>query len=143
MSFQLLEFQYNNNDGILKNNVLDKDITFTIIIGPNGTGKSHFLSQLIEVFRDLEDQQKKNKSNPKSSKYYYIKYNINNIEYSIEKKLGQYSLSVLDWNKLKIPNTILALSFMVEDKFTYQSNSDNNNSLYKYLGIRNTANAVF
>lgn len=119
-----------------------KDIVFSMIIGTNGIGKSLFLSKVVDIFRDIENRIKEKDSRIKFN-YYLIEYEIDNIKYMIEKDGSSYIHSVETWDKIKLPETILALSFLPEDKFVYQGETDNENSMYKYLGIRSTGNAFF
>lgn len=144
MAFKLLKVKFEKDDekALVSSEYINKNISFSIIIGSNGTGKSYFIAQLVEAFRDIMEKIVNNSQNIKSPKYYYIKYELNNTVYAIEKDKNNYTLTDgLDINN--IPKSILALTFIPEDKFTYQSEEDNIKNMYKYLGIRNTGNAIF
>ncbi|BFU78775.1 hypothetical protein ALC152_19900 [Arcobacter sp. 15-2] len=145
MSFLIHKISFDKNNASRElqyfENKTNKNTIFSIIIGANGTGKSLLLSKIIDIFKDIEEKKNISKSRTKTSlKYYYIKYQINDNIFVIEKNESKYNVSLED---VEIPQSILALSFLPEDKFTFQSQDDNENSTYKYLGIRNTGNAVF
>jgi predicted ATPase len=117
------------------------NIKFSLIIGPNGTGKSFFLSRLIDVFRDIES--KKTNSKLRSElKFYKIIYSYKNKTFNIQKNGASYS-SNYPFEDIELPDTLMALSFLTDDKFIYQNQTDNDKSFYKYLGIRSNSNAVF
>ncbi len=119
-----------------------KHIVFSMIIGANGIGKSLFLSRVIDIFKDIENRIKGKDARTKIS-YYLIEYEIDHVKYMIEKDGSSYARSFETWEEIKMPEAILALSFLPEDKFVYQGETDNANSMYKYLGIRSTGNAFF
>ncbi len=119
-----------------------KNLIFSVFIGVNGTGKSQFISKLIEIFRDIERKKLFLRSYSSVPNYYYIKYSIDGNCYEIQRDEEGYNIS--DWTNIIVPKRVLALSFLVEDKYTFQDDTHNEKStMYKYLGIRSTANASF
>ncbi len=149
MSFILHKVSFDEKDETKQFNFntenMKKDIIFSIIIGANGTGKSLFLEKLIELFRNLHQQLKSEALvKPKTLEYYNITYELDGHIYSVERNSREIIFGKnTSRDNIKIPDSILALTFLVEDKFTYRSQEDNSASMYKYLGIRSTANAVF
>ena len=125
--------------------ILNSNIVFSIIIGANGTGKSLLLQKLIYVFRELDNLRHRSSSKYESLDYYLIEYSIDNYKYKIEKNMKNFFYFKNDKevsiNEVQLPESMLALSFLQEDKFVFQANDKK--SFYKYLGARNTANAVF
>ena len=119
------------------------DLLTSLIIGENGVGKSYLLSVISEFFRLIE-QKKKVKN--KSFKYEVVEvnYTLDGNEYSIYKNKDSIHYKKngknVELNNILLPNKILALSFMVNDKFSFSSNVDN---FYNYLGVRATSNATY
>lgn len=114
----------------------------TIIIGSNGTGKSTVLRYITEIFNRAISG--KNCRNLKHSFYkleYYIDSDFATIV--IEKKkvlLLLNDIKIKSKEDFKFPKKLLALAFMVNDKYYFQKNSEEEDC-YKYLGIRGAANA--
>jgi len=133
-----------NSDFIFNIDEMNSNITFSIIIGANGTGKSLFLAKLIDVFQDIILSKEDMLSKRSQPDYYHIIYELDGLTYNIIKNNGHYKLGDnIRWKDISVPKSILALTFLSEDKFTYKSQDDNRDSVYKYLGIRSTANAIF
>ncbi|HEY9190906.1 MAG TPA: AAA family ATPase [Sulfurovum sp.] len=147
MSFRLHKISFdekNNTDFNFSTDKMDKNIIFSILIGANGTGKSMSLVKLIDIFRDIMSEQNKHSSKRKRLNYYHIIYELDGKVFNIKKNKETYTLGEgTSWKNILVPQSILALTFLAEDKFTYQSHEDNENSVYKYLGIRSAANAIF
>lgn len=122
---------------------------FSLILGENGVGKSRFLKILQDIFLCVESSVSHEKT---SLKRYDVPYDFE-IEYSIgssiilahkEKKEPFVHFSVPDefysHDNSVLPTNVLAVSFMVSDKFLF---TKNNKSVYKYLGVRTAANGTF
>ncbi|WP_299735686.1 AAA family ATPase [uncultured Endozoicomonas sp.] len=120
----------------------DKLLT-TLIIGENGVGKSFLLKIIADFFRFVTSERKS-----ANIKYDQIKisYELNRKHYEIEK-----NLSILTYKKdsievsvhdIDLPSKVVALSFMVNDKFSFVG-EDDDFGLYRYLGVRATSNATY
>lgn len=120
---------------------------FSIIIGPNGTGKSNILRIIIDIFREIESFQKL-KSKEKHTRliktgHYEIKYLFKNKEYYLtsnpksanEEANLQYAFDI--GSEYELPEAIIASSIMLNDKFP--SIKNHNSSIYHYMGIRKDA----
>lgn len=131
---------------------------YTIMIGPNGTGKSYILQAIINIFREagyfLRENQ--NKRNGVMNGSFYLKYKmdnvvveISNISYVKESKLSIRPIKDEE-NKFPLlfkvdgefsteekflPNAILASTMIFNDKFP--AVHDKSLPQYFYLGIRN------
>lgn len=116
----------------------------SLIIGANGSGKSFILKILAEIFNAIE--------NPNALEQ--MKYSHYEIVYIIKGKKIQ--LQILNrqtfihengvllekYDKSILPTKVLAVSFMLNDKFPFkQSNSTEDSNIYEYLGVRMTSNA--
>lgn len=117
----------------------------TLLIGENGVGKSFLLSTILNFIRWIHT---KPKSSSFKLKYDCIElsYYIDDALYKIEKTNGATNYlkngSKVDKEEVALPSKLLALSFMVNDKFAY-SNQQESGEFYKYLGVRATSNATY
>ena len=115
----------------------------TLIIGENGAGKSFLLKMLSDFFRHIS-----NRSKPNNVKYDFFKveYQLNENHYSIEKSKGRLTSyknnKLVDIESVGFPNKFIALSFMVNDKFSFV-NEKEGIGRYRYLGVRATSNATY
>lgn len=136
---------FGNMEFKFKNNRIDENIFSTVIIGQNGLGKSHLLSRIVDILNDLNYiKDKSNKIDKNDLREYEIEYSINGSYFNIKKgKNGNICIKRDDQEihnkELVLPNKVLACSFMVNDRFTYE---DGNNKYYNYLGIKGTATGV-
>ncbi|MBN2614857.1 MAG: AAA family ATPase [Bacteroidales bacterium] len=166
MGFRLLDLTVKNHY-ILGDNTFEFyngtdnsfGLYYTVIIGPNGTGKSELLKVLLNIFKTLNDF-----SNGEKKKFdesaFRLRYLNNGNLYSFANSPSEYFDSdkekkVLRFNKnlrlsknnqeLKefdvedvIPRTIIAHSIMLTDKFIVPRNQKEKDSfpMYKYLGVR-------
>lgn len=134
------------NDFIKNKNINDAPYA-TLIIGPNGTGKSLLLKEVSDIFLYLK---KSNESGDSFTKYnggyFEIGYSIfgNYIEiknfYIEEKKIKRLPITITNNGKdilvseLELPQNIIVSSLLLNDKFTVNRDYPD---YYKYLGIRN------
>lgn len=125
-----------------------KNIYNSVIIGPNGVGKSILLKTIVEIFSYLYHYQ----YYPRVNKYlpysFMVEYQIGDDEYMAANynpfeimKNGRIpyirtycrrngeEISIVD---LMFPNKIIASTMTITDKFSSQSND-----LYQYRGVRN------
>lgn len=113
---------------------LDKDPSgpfSTVIIGVNGAGKSYLLSVIAEIFLNCTKQKPRWRYKTYELDYFY-KGELKKIRVD-NGKIEQYDRSDLN---------ILAVSFMVDDKFIF-SRSSGARGRYRYLGARRSANAAY
>ncbi|MEZ9300516.1 AAA family ATPase [Vibrio splendidus] len=115
----------------------------TLIIGENGAGKSFLLKMISDFFRHIS-----NRSKPNNIKYdfFKVKYQLNENLYSIEKSDGKLisykNEKLIDIESAEFPRKFIALSFMVNDKFSFV-NEKEGLGRYRYLGVRATSNATY
>lgn len=111
----------------------------SMLLGPNGTGKSFALAKISEIFRDLEQLKL---SNYKINYNFFIEYVINENIFTVS--VDNYIIRIMKNNivitleLLELPSKVLALSFLVNDKFLFRQTP-----LYEYLGVRQSSNATF
>lgn len=142
----------------------------SVLIGPNGTGKSQILRLIADIIEDLKVRLSNSKADNSATKasfrfsYEMIVFNGSNsfliqYKYSVApgKKEGQrpiqkaeiiiflYDLKKeevkgkplpIDVLKEVFPNKLIALSYLISDKFRFASRKDE--TFYTYLGIRDT-----
>lgn len=120
----------------------------TLIIGPNGTGKSKILQSVIGIFNSLESATK----NPRKKYSFDFKYNLkfankgrmHLIDYSTDKLLINEIESRNNIDQLILPSQVMISAFSFNDKYplretrgkvTYEN--------YYYLGLKSTTNNIF
>jgi hypothetical protein len=163
--FKLISLELIGNDllGTIKYNFFEEadkedQIYTTVIIGPNGTGKSNALRIVIELFRELYLLSRTEERFYNVKGRYSLKYAINEWVYEFTnfvrepdnevpieftelnfdvKKQQKFLLlngEKIDFKKAVFPEAIIANSIMVTDKFLF---SDKENfKIYEYQGIR-------
>lgn len=135
----------------------------TLILGANGTGKSNLLKFLIDVFRLAYDKKTESENIYYPSGKYYLEYVLGNNNYTILNTLGwedgnekpthieddKGEKGIRFWEdgseisatKIKLPESILALSIMLTDKYLFLRNPESY-PIYKYLGVRRDSNTA-
>jgi predicted ATPase len=156
---------FHNNDDKTNVNVVENKIKnpfTTVLIGPNGTGKSTILAYIGRIFEDIYYFKANDKRNPNSLNVpYSIVYNIGKEKFQITQKHNSildspdlkerknvrwgYLLSindkiVVDYDRLKLPEQIIAVSYLAMDRFRQKKNSPED--FYQYLGLRHRSNAA-
>lgn len=94
---------------------------FTVIIGNNGTGKSRFISSIVESFRDIGEGKRRRKIN------YKINYEIEGRMYDFERTFGRKLLETNQYineyqqEYAEIPSKIITITSSISDKFGVDS----------------------
>ena len=102
---------------------------FTLILGENGVGKSFLLKSIIDIFLYLYNA-KTYKRKPKYQyQHFAIEYVIDNDVYCVFRESGSSIIAkkngeMISHKDIYIPNKILAIAFMVNDKFQFSSDDD-------------------
>lgn len=108
----------------------------TVIIGPNGTGKSEILRLIIDILRENDQHlRNKEKTNPVSCRYELLVNHDSKI-FSFNNK-GSFSSNQTDYNVADVscfPVKIIATSILLNDKFPVVDSKDDD--IYQYVGIR-------
>ncbi len=116
----------------------------TLVIGQNGVGKSFVMAQLAEVFRAMSNFPKPASEMLKYDEY-FVKYSKKDSDYDVVYKKGRFYINddiVKEFSEDTLPIKVLALSFMLNDKFMFQKSEDEVN-IYRYLGLRQVSNAAW
>lgn len=153
-SCRLIDLKVSNNDSLIfeynffSDNYRDntEDPVVTLIIGANGAGKSRALGTITDIFGALQSESIKR--NLKYDKYVLrysigrnlIEVEINNRQIIIHKNNELINFDAISSDNQLFPNKVLALSFMVNDKFSFNPVQD---SRYVYLGMRAASNAIW
>lgn len=118
----------------------------TIIIGENGSGKSHLLNVVSEIFRGLNNLKRHKEVKFKYDEY-HLSYILNNSLYEVEILKNNISIkcnqNFIVLKEVQLPANILAVSFMINDKFTFSTSSNDDDDIYSYIGVRRTSNATW
>ena len=140
--FSLLAFKIQHKEKILYDCRFTSDslgkrdqLLSTLIIGENGTGKSHLLSLVADFFRLLVDS-----AVGKRTSYPVARYENITMEYMVDGQLCQVErnkrvlIAKLDGTELPVadlpkPKKVIAVSYMLNDKFSF---SNDHGELYEY-----------
>jgi ABC-type Mn2+/Zn2+ transport system ATPase subunit len=137
----------------------------TLILGPNGTGKSYVLRTIIEIFRRLHySLAKNNEKMPAIKGGYHIAYCLNGDFYEAANMVYVKSIKpknlrfiaphdgrtgwrrkngeMVNEDQILIPKKILASSIMLWDKFLFPAKDDPFLSNYEYMGIRSSSRSA-
>ena len=137
-----------NIDFIGDREVDERPIFSTLILGENGTGKSFLLKTIVDIFIYISKAKiYKRKPKFKYSKF-CVKYSIDGNEYCVKKESGR---DIFCWkngteivlDEVELPKKVLAVSFMVNDKFRFVKPGEDIGSIYKYLGVRKSTNSTY
>ncbi|WP_121614389.1 AAA family ATPase [Mesobacillus foraminis] len=116
----------------------------TLLIGPNGTGKSTILSALQKILLDLYYIAESKESNLFSSKEikYELSYYLGDNNYVIKRNNSTLELlkdeKNIGFSKKVLPQKFIACAFNISDKFTYQSSQEDVIDRYQYLGVKSS-----
>ncbi len=153
VSLELVENKYL---GTIKFNFLDHEdsrngLYTTVVIGPNGTGKSNLLRVIIELFKELFDLSKGGNRSYNVDGQFALAFSIAGSSYkytnmekdhSTESKEGTQAHlfqndQKVEFTQVDLPQVIVANSIMLTDKYLVLPREDAF-PIYKYLGVRNT-----
>lgn len=120
----------------------------TLILGENGTGKSFLLKTIADIFIFLDKAQQYKRKPEFRYERFSISYFYKGNEYIIDRNSGREIICRkngfdVDLYDVKLPTNVLAVSFMVNDKFLFIDPSQNGSGMYRYLGVRKTTNATY
>ncbi|OMO32247.1 hypothetical protein BH582_10880 [Vibrio sp. 10N.222.47.A9] len=131
-----------------KNETTNNENYFTVLIGNNGTGKSRFLVNLVDSFKNI------NERNSRVDFNYGLEYEINGNTYNIEKNRKQKVLDRFDIKEEfetsggRSPDKIIAITTSLSDKFPVEKRNENKDlelrkkDSYSYLGVRSRTGAA-
>lgn len=124
----------------------DTDNYYTIIIGPNGTGKSYLLNGILEVFNELVLF--KTNNSYKIKRYFTLEYQLNGSVFKIIKKDRIFELKKdqrpIHPEQLEFPVKWLASSVTINDKYPMLNYLTKKKiEQYHYLGVRSASNNAF
>ena len=132
--------------------VENRDPITSLIIGANGSGKSFILKILAEMFNALQSV---NALGQMKYSYYELVYVIDGDIFQLQilnrqifiHKNGELLKEDMRDALLEedirdaLPKKVLAVSFMLNDKFPFKQIDYLDDSIYEYLGVRMTSNA--
>jgi energy-coupling factor transporter ATP-binding protein EcfA2 len=136
---------------------------FTLIIGPNGTGKSNILKFIIDIFRIAYEKKNGTEISFYPKGKYYLEYFLNGATYTILNGLGwpgaedkptgvedetdEKGIRIfrdgteLFSSDIQIPDAIIALSIMLTDRYPVLRDRSKF-EIYEYLGVRRDSNSA-
>jgi predicted ATP-dependent endonuclease of OLD family len=147
-------FIFNDIDvNFIDKNDKPKQLYTSIIIGPNGTGKSNLLKLIIQLFAELNYLRTTNKRTPRQlgkfqleftidgDKFNFYNYDFDNVsdELSSNKVFLKKNNQYIEFIKAVLPNQFIALSNTITDKFPVEIHELEN---YTYLGVKMNSNTA-
>jgi predicted ATPase len=137
-----IKFEFTNSDSQLS------DYPYiTLLIGPNGTGKSKLLRAIIDIFNSINQYHFGHRA-VNSNYNFILNYDFNKKNNDIAGSGKNYNWVLSPKDKFqtdaskKLPRKILAVSINLNDKFPTKG-KESKNILYEYLGIRSFNNMAF
>jgi predicted ATPase len=120
----------------------------TLIIGPNGTGKSQILLAIISIFNSLHHATKSERPRYKFDYYYRIQFVNGGTTHLIVYSGNGLFINDNDFrygsHGLNLPNKVLVSAFSFNDKYPFrESRGKTVNENYHYLGLKSTTNNIF
>lgn len=150
LSFEILKHSFFNPQefNFVGNDSLDKGPYITLLIGPNGTGKSQLLETIAKIFNTIEASIENRRIVQKFDCEFILKYALNDdlIEIRSSKIKSNVFLNKNEVELVEIPtpSKFLASAINLNDRFPFFTNRNKvKNSKYVYLGIRTASNNAF
>ncbi len=114
----------------------------SVLIGPNGIGKSRLLRALADVFSDVNSRRSGKQFKAKLDFNYTVKYTVGNSTYCVT-NIDSANAALKDNRRialrdLEIPASILVLSFHANDQFRFTKDA----GYYNYFGLRSASNTA-
>lgn len=139
-------------------NSKDKQNTIytSVVIGPNGTGKSNLFRIIIELFKELNDLKNGQPRKSNVSGQFHLTYALNGGIYAYSNIIKAEAVAVVSktdtnsyvyftidgeeasYHLADLPLALVANSIMLTDKYPFYRDA-NSFKNYKYLGVRNNA----
>lgn len=120
----------------------------TLILGENGVGKSFLLKSIIDIFIFLENASNVNRIRKPRFQFesFFIEYSLGDDTYCIHRISGSKIIAKkngedIDYKDVVLPTKVLAISFMVNDKFQFVKDEDG--GIYTYHGVRSSTNSTY
>lgn len=119
---------------------------YSLIIGPNGTGKSYLLNYLIEAFNEIVLIKLEN--NFKAKKKFSLSYSLNDNDYFVSTENREFVFkrngNPVSPSEIELPTKWIASSVTINDKYPILNYKRKQQiPQYKYLGIRSASNNAF
>jgi len=127
-----------------KDKVVSEAPYTSLVIGPNGTGKSYLLREIAEIFIHLKDIKVKDEL-LNYQRLFEITFTLNSAEFTVnnfvidKEKIKRNKTTLLQDSqeisieKLLLPESIVVSSLLINDKFTVKNDYED---FYQYLGVR-------
>lgn len=124
----------------LKNN---RNVNFytSLLIGPNGTGKSMMLSYTQKIFTDLYRLNLSKPTNITKNINYSLEYLIGKDSFIVKQDKGKISFfknnSLVSLREMELPFKVISCAFTLQDRFSILNEKDEQLiDQYVYLGIK-------
>jgi len=129
-------------------NIKEQENPFvSVIIGPNGTGKSTVLGNIQKIMLDAINFSNSKQTYTISKKLeYHLIYQIGDDVFEISHYPNEANNKYLKNNnpilsqEVILPKKIISVAFSINDRFTYNEQQELSNEKYHYLGIKSSDN---
>ncbi|KRF54840.1 hypothetical protein ASG97_05455 [Bacillus sp. Soil745] len=124
-------------------NIRNNDNFYTsLLIGPNGTGKSLLLSFVQKIFTDLYRLNVSKTPNLVKNIDYHLEYILGDNTYQVKQEKGKIVFlrnnSSISLKEMTLPKKVISCAFTLQDRFSILNNQDQQIiDQYEYLGIKN------
>lgn len=120
----------------------------TLIIGPNGTGKSKILQSIIGIFNSLESHSKNPRKKYSYDFHYKLKFGNKGRMHDVDYSTGDLLINEIDSrsnvDQLILPTQVMISAFSFNDKYPLrESRGKVTYENYYYLGLKSTTNNIF
>lgn len=117
----------------------------TLVVGENGAGKSYALGVISDIFYSFQNN---SVTKPMPYEYYSLKYWLDGrkIEIAIVNDIiiaHCDDVLVESGNTAILPQKVLAIAFMLNDKYPFKGSISRKKGVYEYLGMRQSSNATW
>lgn len=121
----------------------------SVVIGPNGTGKSTILGNIQKIILDaINFSNSKNTQTLSKEIEYQLTYQIGEDLFEIRHYSGKTdneyfkNYKPILPQKVLLPKKVIAVAFSINDRFTYNDQNEFSNGKYHYLGIKSSNNTA-
>ncbi|MFE5500831.1 hypothetical protein ACFQ6G_26275, partial [Bacillus cereus] len=125
----------------IKNTESNESFYTSLLIGPNGTGKSRILSFVQKIFTDLYRINISKSAALSKEIEYCLEYNLGEETYQVKQRKGKMSFlknnMSISLKEMEFPEKVISCAFTLQDRFTILNEKDQQViDRYEYLGIK-------
>ncbi|MED4012947.1 AAA family ATPase [Priestia aryabhattai] len=116
------------------------DFYTSVLIGPNGTGKSMVISMVQKIFTDVYRLTVSKKPELPKELDYDLEYILGKDTYQIKQENNEISFyrnsHTIPLKKMPLPERVISCSFTIQDRFSILNENEQDIHQYEYFGIK-------